>query len=205
MFATGFSMTTAATGELAGGRTTEWLLERATSCGVWVCGTLPEVADGGADACQPHNMFVLAGPDATLHRYAKVHRFTHAGEDQHYAAGDRLVTVEVEGVRISPFVCYDLRFADEFWTAGPHTDLFVVPANWPASRREQWRTLVRARAIENQCYLVAANRVGEGGGVAYAGDSCAIDPLGRALVEASEVETILVADVEPAVVAAARR
>ena len=202
MFATGFSMNTAATSEDADGPTTQWLLERASAADLWVGGTLAQASNRGS---RPYNMFVLAGPDGTLHRYAKVHRFSHAGEHEHFGAGDQLVTVEVEGVRMSPFVCYDLRFADEFWAVGPGTDVFVVPANWPASRRDQWRTLLRARAIENQCYVVAVNRVGEGDGVAYAGDSCIVDPLGRMLAEASEVETVLVADVDPEVVAAARK
>ncbi|MGH9278292.1 MAG: nitrilase-related carbon-nitrogen hydrolase [Acidimicrobiales bacterium] len=202
MFATGFSMNTGRTSELDGGPTTAWLRERSGARDVWVCGTVAETpGDGG----RPSNMFVLAAPDGAVHRYAKVHTFSHTGEHEHFAAGDRLVTVGVDGLRVTPFVCYDLRFADEFWTAGPGTDLFVVPANWPASRREQWRTLARARAIENQCYLVGVNRVGEGDGVTYAGDSCIIDPIGRTLVEAAEVETILVADVDAEVVAATRR
>src|SRR5436190_15737608 len=112
MFATGFSMNTVRTGEPADGRTTEWLLERATTLGVWVCGTLAQ--QRGAED-RPYNTFLLAGPDGALHRYAKIHTFTHAGEHQHFAAGDRIVTIEVEGVRVTPFICYDLRFADEFW------------------------------------------------------------------------------------------
>jgi predicted amidohydrolase len=147
---------------------------------------------------------VLAGPDGTVHRYDKVHPFTHAGEHHHFSAGSELRTFTVEGTRISPFVCYDLRFADEFWALGPGTDVFVVPANWPDTRREHWRTLLRARAIENQCYVVGVNRVGEGGGLSYAGGSCIVDPLGRTLVEAALVETVLVADVDPGVVSDVR-
>ena len=152
---------------------------------------------------------MLAGPDGTVHRYAKVHPFTYAGEDEHFAAGDQLVTVEIGGVRCSLFVCFDLRFADEFWQLAEDTDCYLVPANWPRPRRRHWTALLQARAIENQAYVVGVNRVGEGrrrdgGPLPYAGDSMIVDPLGHVLVQAAEVETTLVAEVDPAVVADAR-
>ena len=105
---------------------------------------------------------------------------------------------------MSTFVCYDLRFADEFWSLASSTDLYVIPANWPATRRLHWQTLLRARAIENQAYVVGVNRVGEGGGLTYSGDSAIIDPLGEVLAKGATSETILVADVEAAVVSAVR-
>ena len=119
----------------------------------------------------PSNTLVLAAPDGAVHRYRKIHPFTYGGEHEQYAAGDERVTVDVEGVRCSFFVCYDLRFADEFWALAPDTDCYVVVANWPAPRRDHWRTLLRARAIENQAYVVGVNRVGSGGRLDYAGDS----------------------------------
>jgi predicted amidohydrolase len=116
------------------------------------------------------------------------------------------VTVDVEGVRVSLFVCYDLRFADEFWVLAPDTDCYVVVANWPASRRDHWRVLVRARAIENQAYVVAVNRAGSGGGLDYAGDSAVVGPFGEELAVAPDTgvvgtEATLYADVDPAHVA----
>jgi predicted amidohydrolase len=200
-FSTGFSMNTDKTGEPRDGPTSSWMREQAARHGSWVCGSVPERA---AEGQRPFNTFVLSGPDGTVHRYEKIHPFTHAGEQQHFSAGSQRRTFDVDGVRLSPFVCYDLRFADEFWAVGPTTDLFVVPANWPKSRREQWRTLLRARAIENQCYVLGVNRVGDGDGLSYAGDSCIIDPLGRTLAEASFGETVLVADVDAEVVAEVR-
>ena len=110
----------------------------------------------------------------------------------------------MEGLRISLFVCYDLRFADEFWGLAPTTDLYLVPANWPESRRNHWMALLQARAIENQAYVVGCNRVGEGGGLTYVGDSRIIDPLGELLATGSQGETILFADIDPARVAAVR-
>jgi predicted amidohydrolase len=167
---------------------------------VWIAGSIPQVVEGH----RPRNVLVLAAPDGSVHRYAKVHPFTYSGEHEHYDAGTELVTVDVEGVRVSLFVCYDLRFADEFWALAPATDCYVVVANWPAKRRAHWRALLVARAIENQAYVVGCNRVGDGDGIAYAGDSAIVDPLGEVLVSASSVVTTLTADVDPAVVSEVR-
>ena len=104
-------------------------------------------------------------------------------------------TVDIGGVRVTQFVCYDLRFADEFWALAHDTDVFLVPANWPAKRRSHWMALLQARAIENQAYVVGVNRVGSGGGIDYVGDSRIIDPLGELLVTATGTETMLLADV----------
>src|SRR4051812_18103267 len=122
----------------------------------------------------------------------------------HSAPGRDRLTVDVDGVRVSPFVCYDLRFADAFWPIAERTDVYLVVASWPHTRREHWRTLLRARAIENQAYVVGVNRVGSGGGLDYAGDSCIIDPMGDVLVSGAGVETVLVADIDPAEVAKVR-
>jgi predicted amidohydrolase len=199
MFAVGFSMAPARVAEPVGGPTEAWLLDRAAAHGVWIAGSVPQQGEG-----RPRNVLVLAAPDGTVHRYAKVHPFTYSGEDEHYDAGTELVTVDVEGVRVSLFVCYDLRFADELWGLAAATDLYVVVANWPAKRRHHWRSLLVARAIENQAYVLGCNRVGTGDGIDYAGDSCIVDPLGEVLVAASSVETVLQADVDPAVVSATR-
>ena len=90
---------------------------------------------------------------------------------------------------------YDLRFANEFWALAHDTDLYLVVANWPEPRREHWRTLLRARAIENQAYVLGANRVGAVRDLNHVGDSAIVDPLGRTLAEASIGEAVLVADV----------
>ncbi len=206
MFPCGFSMDTDRTGEPVDGPSTQFLVDQAASTGAWVGGSLPERAPG---ADRPTNTFVLAGPDGTLHRYAKIHPFTYAGEDDHFAAGADLVTVTIGDVRCALFVCYDLRFADEFWQLAHDTDCYLVPANWPAARRDQWTALLRARAIENQAYVVGLNRVGDGrrrdgGPLPYAGDSMIIDPLGRVLSSAAEVETVVAATVDAQVVADVR-
>ena len=114
------------------------------------------------------------------------------------------MTIEIEGLRVSPLVCYDLRFADEFWQLATATDLYLVPANWPEARRLHWQALLQARAIENQAYVVGCNRVGEGGGLSYSGDSRIVDPLGELLATAARTESILLADVSAAHVTATR-
>jgi len=201
MFATGFSMATERIAEPIDGPSANFLVEQAAAHEVWVCGSIPERARG---AERPSNCLVIAGPDGTVRRYRKIHPFTYGNEHERYAAGHEHLTVTVEGVRLSFFVCYDLRFADEFWTLADRTDCYVVVANWPAPRRDHWRTLVRARAIENQAYVVAVNRVGTGGGLEYAGDSAVIGPFGEVIVEGSAEEEVMIADVDPQVVAATR-
>jgi predicted amidohydrolase len=202
MFSTGFSMATERTAEPLGGPSAQFLLDQAATHGIWVCGSAPEVQPGDD---LPSNTLILAAPDGSVTRYAKIHPFTYGGEHERYAAGSDRVTVDVEGVGCSLFVCYDLRFADEFWPLAGTTDCYVVVANWPAPRRDHWRTLLRARAIENQAYVVGVNRVGRGGKLDYAGDSAVIGPFGEVVAEAdAPVETTLLADVDPAVVAETR-
>ncbi|MDP1820514.1 MAG: nitrilase-related carbon-nitrogen hydrolase [Acidimicrobiales bacterium] len=202
LFAVGFSMATDAIAEPEGGPTSRWLSEQAARHGVWIGGSIPEVAPS---ADRPANCFVLAAPDGTQHRYAKVHGFTYGGEHEHFAPGSGELTVDVEGVRVTPFVCYDLRFADRWWQRAKGTDLYVCVASWPQQRRAHWQTLLRARAIENLAYVAGANRVGAGGGIDYAGDSCVMTPFGDVVADGERAgEAVLVADVDTDVVAATR-
>ena len=207
MFAVGFSMATERTGEPEDGPTVTWLREQAAANGVWLLGTVPERRD---DDPRPRNCCHVVAPSGeTVARYDKIHRFSHAGEDEHVApqqlpSPGGLATVEIEGVRVTPIICYDLRFADLTWAVAERTDCFVVPASWPAPRREHWRTLLRARAIENQAWVVAANRVGHDDGLDYVGDSAVIDPMGRTVAEAAYGATTLHARVEAAAVVETR-
>ena len=191
MYATGFSMDPARVAEPEGGPNERFLQEQAADHDAWLIASIAQTRVGG----RPRNVAVLAGPHGELHRYAKIHPFSYAGEDERYAAGDELITVDIGGLSVSPLVCYDLRFADTFWAIGERTDLFVVVANWPEPRREHWRALLRARAIENQTYVLAVNRVGNAGRLPHVGDSAVIDPMGVTLVEGHAAEAVLVADV----------
>jgi predicted amidohydrolase/isopentenyldiphosphate isomerase len=196
MFATGFSPRTEAIAEEVGGPAGSFLVEQAGRHGVWMLASVCELdPDGGL----PGNVAVLAGPDGRVHRYAKRRLFSYAGEHERVAAGDEPVLVDIDGVRASLHVCYDLRFAPDFWPQAPVVDLYLVVANWPAARIAHWRALLVARAIENQAYVVGANRVGSGGSLEYSGDSLVVDPLGRVLADgAGGAETVLHAEIDPA-------
>jgi predicted amidohydrolase len=195
MFSCGFTMAADRVAEPPEGPTTRFLAEQARRHGLWVAGSLPERLES---AERPFNTLVVQPPSGDAFRYRKVHPFSFANEDRHYGRGDRYVTVEVEGLRCTLFVCYDLRFADSFWATAERTDCYVVVANWPERRRRHWTALLEARAIENLAYVVGVNRVGHGDGIRYAGDSRIIDPWGETLASAVEAESLLLADVEPA-------
>jgi predicted amidohydrolase len=199
MFCTGFSMDAARIAQPSGGPSETFLRDTARELGMWIMASVPE-----AGTPRPRNLAILAGPDGSGTKYAKIHPFTFGGEDRVYSGGDRIVTAAVDGLRVTPFVCYDLRFPEPFRLAADETDLFAVVANWPNTRREHWRTLLRARAIENLCYVAGVNRVGEGGGLRYVGDSAVISPWGEILAEGDASEEVLLADIDPAAVREAR-
>jgi predicted amidohydrolase len=202
MFSTGFSMAAERIAEPVDGPSSSWLVDQAARACAWFGASVPTLLDGFA---RPVNAFILASPDGQVVRYAKRHPFTHAGEHTHYDAGRETVTVDIDGVRVTPTVCYDLRFADLYWTAAPVTDLYLVVASWPAARRLHWRSLLVARAIENQAYVVGVNRVGAGDGLVYVGDSVIIDPMGDTVATAADDETVLTGEVDPSVVNEVRR
>jgi predicted amidohydrolase len=207
MFPTGFSMDAARIAQPPGGPTEAFLRKIAADLSLWIIGSIPEAGGGEpreGNVPAPRNTALIVSPEGAVVRYSKIHPFTYAGEHRHYAAGDRVVTVAIEGVRVTPFVCYDLRFPEPFRFAAKETDLFVVVANWPDARREHWRTLLRARAIENLAYVAGVNRVGDGGKLHYAGDSALVDPWGEMLAEGDDADKVLTGDVDPAKVAVAR-
>lgn len=180
MFATGFSM---AAERIApwGGEIRLGLAEIARRHNLWVLGGYAEPGPQ-----RPRNAASLLDPrgDEAL-RYHKIHPFTFGGEDAHYDGGDALPTADVDGVRVTPLICYDLRFPEPFRIASDRTDLFVVIASWPAARASHWSALLAARAIENQAYVLGVNRIGEGGGLAYAGGSVLHDPWGAVAATAA--------------------
>ena len=129
-----------------------------------------------------YNRLLVAFPDGKILHYDKKHLFTMGEEKEHFTAGDELLVFDYQGVRIAPFICYDLRFP--VWSRNTcGYDLAVYVANWPEARRQPWQILLMARAIENQCYVIGVNRVGEDGvGLSYSGDSAVISPKGDVLV-----------------------
>jgi predicted amidohydrolase len=176
MFATGFSMhaeRVAAAAETIA----RWAEQAARRHGLAI---LAGYAEPGAE--RPANACTLFDRDGQrLLHYRKIHPFSLADEDQHFEGGRELPTVTLDGVRVTAVICYDLRFPEVFRAAAARTDLFLVPANWPAKRVGAWSTLLRARAIENQAFVLGVNRVGEGNGLVYSGDSVLLDPMGEAV------------------------
>lgn len=202
MYSTGFSPRTNVIQEPLEGPSTMFLVEQARRHGIWVVGSICVKADR---ADRPANVAVVAAPDGSIHRYSKRHLFSYAGEHERMQAGDDTLTVDMAGLRVSVFVCYDLRFADDFWRLAPQSDAYVVVANWPSARIDHWRSLLVARAIENQAWVIGANRVGDGGGLHYSGDSLVVDPLGAVRADgAGRGESVLWADVDPSEVASVR-
>jgi predicted amidohydrolase len=199
MFATGFSMA-AERVAIHADRTRRYLSDLAGRTRCWVLAGYAEPA-----APRPMNAAALFAPDGSEgDRYRKIHPFSLSGEDTHYTAGTDLPTATVDGVRVTTLVCYDLRFPEPFRAAAAGTDLFVVIANWPAQRRHAWRSLLVARAIENQAYVLGVNRVGEGDGLSYAGDSALIDPLGETVASLAGQAGVVCGTVESNTVAALR-
>ncbi len=179
MFTTGFTMDAESQAEPMDGPSMAWLRDTAKRAGAAVCGSLVITEQG-----QCFNRFVMMRPDGDFTCYDKRHLFRLAGEDQHYAAGSEIQTCEINGWKVRPLVCYDLRFP--VWsrrTQQQDFELLLFVANWPTPRHQAWETLLRARAIENQCYVVGVNRVGiDGNDVPYAGGSAIVDFLGNELV-----------------------
>lgn len=199
MFATGFTMDAEAAASHAA-KTRQYLSGLARLLGIFVAG-------GYADSAEPRpkNACSIFGPNGKeAIRYHKIHPFTLAGEPEHYSAGERVVTIEIEGVRVTPLICYDLRFPEPFRAVAPVTDLFLVIANWPERRSDAWNVLLRARAIENQCFVLGVNRVGEGGDLPHAGDTRLVDPFGRVRASAHRDVAVVTGPVDPREVRDAR-
>lgn len=206
-FLSGFSNDTRASAETMDGEGVAWLCALAAEMGAVICGS---VAIRENDIV--YNRLLWAQADGSFQQYDKRHLFRMAGEHTRYGSGRERLIVELKGWRILPQVCYDLRFP--VWlrnrrlataVGGMDYDLAVFVANWPAPRRQPWRTLLRARAIENLSYVVGVNRVGvDGNEIAYAGDSAVIDPVGEALVELGPQEQVTTVTLDPQVLLAHR-
>ncbi|GGX78450.1 nitrilase family protein [Litchfieldella qijiaojingensis] len=185
MFATGFTMNSRDMAEpMATSRTVAWLCEQARKRGCVVTGSVAVEDDG-----EYFNRLIWATPDGHPVHYDKRHLFRMAGEHERYDMGRQRVVVELKGFRILLTVCYDLRFP--VWLRQQSVDdnafeydALLCVANWPAPRRQPWRTLLQARAIENLCYVIGVNRVGEDAkGLAYAGDSMLVDFKGEPIID----------------------
>ncbi len=144
------------------------------------------------------NRFVVVDKDGSLLGfYDKIHPFSYGDEGKYFTGGENLLTVKIGDTRLSCYVCYDLRFPEIFSAAADKSDLLVIIANWPASRINQWTHLLRARAVENQCYTVGINRTGEGGGISYNGKTALIDPYGNIMAQRDSAPGITYCEILP--------
>jgi predicted amidohydrolase len=185
-FTTGFSNEAVARAESMDGESVAWMRALARTHDAAVTGSVQL-----RERDMVYNRLLCATPDGGLRHYDKRHLFRMAREQEWYAAGRDRVIVEFRGWRICPLVCYDLRFpvfsrnravADR--AGALEYDLLLYVANWPAARHDAWRTLLRARAMENSCYVVGVNRAGtDGNGHPYLGGSIATDAVGTTVVE----------------------
>lgn len=178
MFTTGFSMSSAELAQDMSGESMQWMCDIAQQQQITLCGSMII-----RDKDQFYNRFVWVTPTGQIETYDKRHLFRMANEHVNYAAGKHRKVISVEGLNVMPQICYDLRFPA--WSRNDSGyDVLLYVANWPASRRDHWRALLQARAIENQCYVVAVNRIGiDGNDVTYMGDSCVINYQGEFIVE----------------------
>ena len=205
-FLSGFTNDTLANAEVMDGVGLRWLRDLAREVGATITGSLV-VRDG--ERCV--NRLVWMRADGTQAQYDKRHLFRMAKEHERYAGGNERLIVELNGWRICPQVCYDLRFP--VWLRNRYDratnrfdyDLLLFVANWPSARRHAWRTLLRARAIENLCYCVGVNRVGlDGNELHYGGDSAVLDFLGQPLIELGLQEQTVTLTLDPTALAAHR-
>jgi omega-amidase len=203
MFTTGFSMDAQKIATSENDLGVKWMIEKAIEKDACIVGSI---------AIKEHNKFYnrlfWVMPDGSIHTYNKRHLFRMANEHNHYTAGDEKLIIEFKGWKFCPFVCYDLRFP--VWSRNVHTndsndlepiyDCAIYVANWPAVRSDAWQTLLKARAIENLCYVVGVNRVGmDGNGMEYDGKSSVFDFKGNQLdnhINYSEGISIVTLDLE---------
>lgn len=176
MFSTGFSMRAKELAEKMDGSALKWMKEQANKKSCIVAGSLM-IKEGG----KFYNRFVWMRPNGLYEFYDKRHLFRYGNEHKHYTAGKKKIIIELKGWKICPLICYDLRFP--VWSRQTSNyDLLVYVANWPERRNHPWKTLLMARAIENQCYVVGVNRVGaDGNGISHSGDSAVINARGEVL------------------------
>lgn len=190
MFSTGFTMNVSQVAETMSGETIEWLKQQSREHRVALCGSLII-----QDADKYYNSLVFITPSGTVLHYDKRHLFAMGNEDGYFQAGSKRLIVEYEGWRICPLICYDLRFP--VWSRNRNEyDVLVYCANWPESRKDLWNTLLKARAIENQSFVIGVNRVGvDGNQISYSGNSQLIDAKGRLVASGDEsAESIIFAE-----------
>ncbi|MBO5686665.1 MAG: amidohydrolase [Alistipes sp.] len=180
MFSTGFCTEPQGIAEGADSLSLKWMTEKAAATNAAIAGSIAIEENG-----HYYNRFYFVKPDGEVTSYDKHHLFTYGGEHLRFTAGDERKTVEFRGVRIMLQICYDLRFPIWVRNRGDY-DMILYVASWPTPRIAAWSALLVARAIENQCYVVGVNRVGEDPACKYCGGSVIIDPYGRRIASCED-------------------
>ena len=189
MFTTGFSMNTSKLAESMEGKTMAWLRDIAKRKNCVISGSIIIEEDD-----KYYNRLIWMRPDGTFGKYDKRHLFRMSEEHQTFTGGNERVVFEVKGWRVLPLICYDLRFP--VWSRNRNDyDVLIYVANWPEARRTPWQIMLKSRAIENQAYVIAVNRLGKDEmGNSYSGDSAVIEPKGnvisKTLMGEESVETV---------------
>jgi omega-amidase len=201
-FTTGFSMDVERLAEQAGGPTTHWLVRLAGNLNAAITGSVI-TADGG----RYYNRLLWATPSGELRHYDKRHLFRMGREHEHFTPGRDVWCVDWRGMRVCPLVCYDLRFpVFSRRRSELDYDVLLYVANWPAVRVYPWRQLLKARAIENQAFVLGVNRIGaDGSGVEHSGDSAAIDFLGQPLAELGSAPSVTTVELDGTALQAFRK
>lgn len=183
MFTTGFSMKPENLAETMDGESLKWMKEQSARLNKLIIGSIIIKENN-----QYFNRLIVMFPNGSFEFYDKRHLFRMGKEHEHYAQGNKRLVFKHNGWRICTLICYDLRFP--VWSRNRNDyDLLIYVANWPESRREVWKSLLVARALENQSYVVGVNRVGnDGEGLSYAGDTVIISPKGQIIATAKEKE-----------------
>ena len=173
-----------------------WMKATALQRQCAICGSLAIREAGGS---YRNRLYFVTSEGTSF--YDKRHLFTYAGEDQHYVRGEKQVIVNFRGWRLLLLVCYDLRFPMwSRWGRAGEYDAIIYVANWPDTRQDAWNTLLRARALENQCYVVAVNRVGQERKLSFSGGSVVIDPLGKVTDSCPPEECVIVGELETGII-----
>lgn len=200
MFSTGFSMKPQELAETMEGPTVEWMKDMSRRHRKIITGSIIIEENG-----HYYNRLIWMMPNGQFYHYDKRHLFGFAGEDKHYTAGEKRLIVQVNGWKLCLMVCYDLRFP--VWARqkplsgvdeNPSYDVLVYVANWPQRRSHPWKTLLQARAIENQSYVVGVNRVGDdGNGIYHSGDSMLVNPVGDIIWQRADEEAVFTYTLQP--------
>lgn len=191
MTLTGFSMNTSIIGEDIDGFTVTSFKKFAKENKIAVC--FGYVKNNNRKAL--NEMIIVDKNGLVVSKYDKIHPFSYGEESKYYEGGKSISTCNIDEFNIGSFICYDLRFPEVFQASSKINEIIFLIANWPKERIEAFNILLRARAIENQCYIAAVNRVGESDGLNYNGYSQVVDPLGNVLISENKCEKLIICDI----------